>query len=197
MWVSVINIITILLLFIHFQTVASADLKICDIVARWPGSTHDSRIWKKSQLCRRFGNGEFGTYILVGDSGYANTSYMATSFLNAAPNTAENLYNESQIRTRNAVECSYGVLKSRFPILHNGIDAKLDTVQMMIAACAVLHNISIDLRESFPVEIADFRRMLDITEMNPINHRRPTLANARNRFMANWFIPLFNGTINP
>lgn len=55
---------------------------------------------------------------------------------------AEILYNESQIRTRNPIERSYGVWKRRFPILAKGISLKLNTAMAVVVACAVLHNIA-------------------------------------------------------
>ena len=92
------------------QTVAAADLKILNIVARWPGSTHDQRIFNNSRLKHDLANGHFGRFIIIGDSGYQNTVYLATPLLEPVTQVEE-LYNESQIRTRNVVERSYGVLK--------------------------------------------------------------------------------------
>lgn len=53
---------------------------------------------------------------------------------------AEHLYNESQIRTRNPVERSFGIWKRRFPVLPLGMRIKLDKVLAVIVATAVLHN---------------------------------------------------------
>lgn len=146
---------------LNVQTVAGADLKINNIVARWPGASHDQTIFNNSAIKMRFERGDFGTYILVGDSGYRNTMYMATPFLNAETNL-QNLYNESQTRTRNVVERQYGVLKRRFSVLSTGMKVRMETVQMIIVACAVLHNIAIDAREEVPpVEIDGFEEMLD------------------------------------
>lgn len=39
---------------LNVQTVADSDLKIRDIVARWPGSCHDQTIFNNSRLKRRF-----------------------------------------------------------------------------------------------------------------------------------------------
>ncbi|XP_055839639.1 putative nuclease HARBI1 isoform X2 [Episyrphus balteatus] len=169
---------------INVQTVASADLKIIDIVARWQGSTYDQRIFNSSTLRQRFEDGEFEHFILIGDSGYSNTNYLATPFQNVS-NSVENLYNESQIRTRNYVERSYGIWKRRFPILATGLRCRVQTVQLIIIACAVLHNIAIDEKEpQTPPEMPGFEDMLRNTNVpSTRQHQLPsgTVGNARSR----------------
>lgn len=136
---------------INVQTVSDTDLKIRDIVARWPGSCHDQTIFNNSRLKARFENGEFGTYMLLGDSGYNLKPYLLTK-LQEAQTPAENLFNESIIRTRCVVERQYGVWKRRFPILKLGMRVKLDTVFNIIIATAILHNLAIDENEDIPEE---------------------------------------------
>ena len=40
-----------------------------------------------------------------------------------------------------------GILKQKFRILDNGVDAKLETCRMIVVACSVLYNISLDMGE--------------------------------------------------
>lgn len=63
---------------------------------------------------------------------------------------AEQLYNESQIRTRNPIERTFGVLKRRFPILALGIRLKITKVEKLVVATAVLHNIAINMKDVLP-----------------------------------------------
>lgn len=91
-----------------------------DIVARWPGSAHDSNIFRNSRLHARLESGEFKNMAILGDSGYALKSYMLTPLLNPV-GRSQMLYNESQIRTRNIIERCFGVWKRRFPVLSLGI----------------------------------------------------------------------------
>ena len=78
----------------NVQAVCSHDLKFTNIVARWPGSVHDSRIFRNSRLWAKFENHDFNG-ILVGDSGYALKPYLLTPILN--PQTPpERRYNYSQ-----------------------------------------------------------------------------------------------------
>ncbi|XP_049694849.2 putative nuclease HARBI1 [Helicoverpa armigera] len=130
----------------NVQTVVSAKLRILDIVARWPGAAHDQTIFNNSFIKQRLQNGEFRNCVIVGDRGYENTSYLLTP-LQTPMTPAEHLYNESQIRSRNVVERTYGVWKNRFPILSKKILLSVSRVQAVIVACAVLHNIAIDMRD--------------------------------------------------
>jgi hypothetical protein len=75
--------------------------------------------------------------LVVGASGYANTNFLLTPLLR--PRTpAEQLYNESHIRTRNVVERCFGVLKRRFPILAYGCRLQSNKVLIIIVATSVL-----------------------------------------------------------
>lgn len=132
------------------QVVGDADLRIRDIIARWPGSTHDQTIFNNSRLQARFELGEFGNGILLGDSGYGLKKYVITPIPNPL-GPAEQLFNESQIRTRNPVERLFGVLKRRFPILSLGLRVSLDTARSIVVACAVLHNIALSMNEPKPI----------------------------------------------
>ncbi|PSN41325.1 putative nuclease HARBI1 [Blattella germanica] len=144
---------------LNVQVVSDAMLKITNIVARWPGSVHDATIFNNSKLRAQFESGAYVDSLLLGDSGYGIKSYLMTPLL--APNTpAEALYNASQIRTRNVVERLFGVWKRRFPILSIGIRIKLTTAQLIIVACAVLHNIARDMKDPEP----------DIVQENNVNN---------------------------
>jgi len=52
---------------INVQVVGGPNLKIQDIVARWPGSTHDAVIFNNSRILGRFDAGEFVNSVLLGD----------------------------------------------------------------------------------------------------------------------------------
>jgi len=124
----------------NVQAVCDSNLKIFDVVARWPGSAHDSIIFENSRVCARFEAGEFGNNVLVGDGGYMNKSYLLTP-LRTCTTRAHTKYNVAQIATRNVIERLFGVLKRRFPILMLGIRLNVRIVQRIVVATAVLHNI--------------------------------------------------------
>jgi len=51
---------------INVQVVADMDYKFLDVVAKWPGSTHDSFMWKHSSLRDRMVTGKLGAGWLIG-----------------------------------------------------------------------------------------------------------------------------------
>ncbi|XP_070070159.1 putative nuclease HARBI1 [Drosophila takahashii] len=137
---------------LNVQAVCNAMLLLTNLVARWPGSSHDSTIFNNSRLKYCLDNGEFKNHYILGDGGYKTTEYMMTPLLNPR-NEAERLYNESQIRTRNTIERCFGVLKRRFPVLSTGMRISLNTAISVVVACGVLHNIAILQNNPIPDEV--------------------------------------------
>ena len=98
---------------------------IQNIVARWPGSVHDARMFDNSRLCAQFERGDIDG-MLLGDSGYPCRQYLMTPL--ADPQTQpERRYNVAQISTRNTVERIFGVWERMFPCLSTCLRTKLET----------------------------------------------------------------------
>ncbi|CAG9138120.1 unnamed protein product [Plutella xylostella] len=82
----------------NVQAIGSANLKIVDLVARWPGSSQDQTIWNASYRNALFENNRYGDSYILADSGYMKRPYVMMPLEN--PRTPEEiLYNESQIRS--------------------------------------------------------------------------------------------------
>uniref|UniRef100_A0A8D9E510 Nuclease HARBI1 n=3 Tax=Cacopsylla melanoneura TaxID=428564 RepID=A0A8D9E510_9HEMI len=172
----------------NVQVIAGPTLEILDIVTRWQGSAHDQTILNGSDIHVRLENGEFQNYHLLGDAGYECRAYLMTP-LQHVRTPAENLYNESLIRTRQSVERLFGVWKRRFPILSLGIRTsrrKFRKADFFIVACAVLHNIACRNREDEPpIEIhvdgdepnQDYQHGPQERENNPRYQARRDLIN--------------------
>jgi len=121
---------------------------ISNVVARWPGSVHDSTIFDGCLLRYELENGPTDGY-LVGDGGYACRRYLLTPVSN--PTTAaEKAYNSAQISARNCIERTNGRLKRRFPALKYGMRLRSDHALSVIVATVVLHNIATVLGEEEP-----------------------------------------------
>lgn len=149
---------------LNVQTISSANLKVLNIVSRWPGATHDQTVFAQSHIRERFQAGDFGHYILVGDSGYANTSYLATPYTannnEIGGNRNMQAYQAAIIRTRNVVERQYGVMKRRFPALAYGMRVYIETAQKLISIAAILHNICIEQNDALPPMDPDLEEFL-------------------------------------
>ena len=90
-----------------------SDCVLLNVVAKWPGSTHDSFMWEHCTIHECFRDALIEGGMLLGDSGYPQQPWLMTPYSN--PSTAsETRYNVSQKRTRSTVERCIGILKSRF-----------------------------------------------------------------------------------
>ncbi|XP_036328401.1 putative nuclease HARBI1 [Rhagoletis pomonella] len=148
---------------VNTQAICSADLLFTDVVARWHGSSHDSHIWDNCNQRRYFVQGAYGDFCLLGDSGYAQTTFMMTPLGNVS-SSAQSLYNESQIRSRNTIERTFGVWKRRFPILSRGIQVHWSRVPGIIIATCVLHNIARQQADPDPVVDAEYPAMIETVD---------------------------------
>ncbi|KAJ4440988.1 hypothetical protein ANN_10837 [Periplaneta americana] len=126
---------------INCHVICDAKLKIRSIVARWPGSTHDSRIFRNSTINDRLERGAIRGHLL-GDSGYACKKYLLTPILNPR-NAADRRYNRAHVLARNVVQRTFGVWKKRFTCLAFGLRTKLQKTLKIIVATAVLHNLAV------------------------------------------------------
>lgn len=136
---------------INVQLVCGPRMEIYDIVARWPGSVHDSRIFINSRCYMRFEDGDI-TGLLIGDSGYGQSSYLYTP-VHIPQTQPEIRYNRAHITTRNVIERLIGVWKRRFACLNRKLQNNLENTCNIIVACGVLHNISITTNQEMPEPI--------------------------------------------
>jgi len=161
-------------------------LDIIDIVARWPGSTHDSTIFNNSRIKSLFEANRFNDGLLLGDSGYPNLSYLMTPLLN--PTTAAEqmkLYNEAQIRTRSKIERCFGIWKRRFAVL--SIGSRFETVERIlpiVIATAVLYNIAQQENE-YVVNPEIYNNV--IAEMQNVNLDNRNINDERQRIIEGYF----------
>ena len=125
---------------INVQAVCESDAFITNTVARWPGSTHDSRIFDNT-IADKLRDGAIDG-ILVGDSGYACRAYLMTPILEPK-NAGEVRYNTAHRRTRCVIKRCFGLLKRRFPCFHLGLRTALANTLVIIVANAVLHNFAL------------------------------------------------------
>lgn len=126
---------------LNLQVVVGSDMRIIDLVNRWPGSVHDSRIFLCSRLNRDLLQNPPPGHML-GDAGYACLPYLLTPLRHSQLTTftpTEAAFQKSHIKTRNLVERTFGAWKAKFQCL-KGMRLKLSTTMNVISACAVIWN---------------------------------------------------------
>ncbi|CAG2219630.1 HARBI1 [Mytilus edulis] len=139
---------------INVQAICDNEGKFTNIVARWPGSVHDSHIMRCSQISEHLEQAhkcvEDG--LILGDSGYACRSFLMTPYIRPTEPYRER-FNTAHTRTRCCIERTFGWWKKRFYCLHAELRLQPEKVCTLIMACAVLHNLAIEMRE--PMEDPD------------------------------------------
>ncbi|KAK0151192.1 putative nuclease HARBI1 [Merluccius polli] len=128
---------------------------ISNVEAKWPGSVHDSRIYRESNLSNRLQRGEFDG-LLLGDRGYPCQPRLLTPHPDPEPGPQQN-FNQPHCRTRARVEMTIGLLKACFQCLCH-LRVTPERACDIIVACVVLHNIATIRGEQHPalqIEDAD------------------------------------------
>ncbi|WKY10752.1 hypothetical protein Q1695_002820 [Nippostrongylus brasiliensis] len=125
--------------------VVDFEKKIRWVNASWPGSAHDSRVFRTSTLYGQLKRGEIEG-VLLGDSAYAAETFLLKP-VNIPRTEKEERYNRALNSARARIEQSFGVLKRQFHILHGECRYAPEKAAEIILACCVLRNISIMNRE--------------------------------------------------
>lgn len=116
--------------------------------ASWPGSVHDSRVWKNSLARQAMSNSV--NCVLLADSGYGIEPWLMTPYRNPV-GERQNAYNRLLKSERVIIERCFGQLKRRFPILQYVNRVKLNRIPNTIICCFILHNIAKYLQDDdFP-----------------------------------------------
>ena len=129
---------------------AGASTKIFNVIASYPGCTHDAKIFKESQFFQRLQerNSRYRNLLVLGDSAfYAYLPFMAIPYRQAESRADQRKrrYNYDLSKSRVIIEQVIGILKSRFPILRNGLKFKSMTLcGKVIICCAAIHNFILD-----------------------------------------------------
>jgi hypothetical protein len=130
---------------IILQAVVDSYGKFIDIFVGYPGSTHDSRVFRNSPLYLSLNSSSLNipsnAYIL-GDAGYPCQNWLLTPYRdNGRLAQIQTYYNTKHSQTRISVEQAFGKLKSRFRCLINPIATSLEVVNLIVTASCILHNI--------------------------------------------------------
>lgn len=124
----------------NIQATCDASEMFTSVNNRWPGSVHDSRIWRNSNI-RTFLEENAAGALLLADDGYGITPWTVTPYKNPA-NRIQTGFNIVHTKERTIIERCFGQLKQRFPILHSKLRIATERVPSYIISCFVLHNVA-------------------------------------------------------
>lgn len=136
------------------QGICNSDLKFMNIFCGWPGSAHDARIWKSSNVYKLIE--EDSTKLLpknkylIGDCAYPLKPYLMVPFKdNGYLNERQHRFNARLSSSRIVIEQAFGRLKGLFRRLKYVNVLNLKNIKYIITAACVLHNISINDNTSY------------------------------------------------
>lgn len=147
---------------INVQATCDAYGRFTSVDCSWPGSVHDSRIWRNSDCYQIMANNDVNA-ILLGDDGYGLAPWLMTPFRNPTTN-AQRAYNRLHKTERVIIEHTFGQVKQRFPILMNKIRMSTERIPSMIAACFILHNVAKYLNDPNFEEEEEEQNVLEIPD---------------------------------
>lgn len=131
------------------------------------GSTADSRVFRASGMGRRLLEGRMnlppdkplpGTsgpdmpHVLVADEAFALSKHILRPYAKHNLNNKKRIFNYRLSRGRRYIECTFGILSSKWRIFHSAMQLKLTNAEGVIQACCVLHNI---IREKEGISMED------------------------------------------
>uniref|UniRef100_UPI0037E7A495 putative nuclease HARBI1 n=1 Tax=Semicossyphus pulcher TaxID=241346 RepID=UPI0037E7A495 len=132
---------------INVQIICDASHLITNVEAKWPGSVHDSRVYRESTVSHRMERGKYDGYLL-GDRGYPCRPTLLTPYPDPEPGPQQR-FNVAHCRMRARVEMTIGLLKARFQCLCH-LRVTPERACDIIVACVVLHNIATIRGEQHP-----------------------------------------------
>ena len=149
---------------------ATLSYKLLNLVAKWPGSVHDSFIWQNCAINEAYRDGIIEDGWLLGDSGYAQEPWLMTPFLE--PQTpSQRRYNVAHKRVRSTIERTIGIMKSRFRCLDQTAGKMLfrpERCCKVIMAVGILHNIA--RKRNLPIPIDDrINELIAIERQNEVH----------------------------
>ncbi|XP_061397459.1 putative nuclease HARBI1, partial [Musca vetustissima] len=171
---------------INVQATCDGNELFTSVDISWPGSVHDSRILRNSEVFRIMQNAT-NDALLLGDEGYGICPWLMTPFRNPTTDI-EKTYNKVFTRERVIIERCFGQLKQRFSILQYKIRVSTELAPHVIASCFILHNIAKFLNDDY-TPISDYNNNNDEWHLgNDIEQQSASISEAgknKRRIIAN------------
>ena len=131
----------------------------------YPGSMHDPRVFRSSDVFQKAQNGEILTKplatingvqirpLLLGDGAYPLLPWLMKPYPKGAIlNRSQRRFNKTLSSARSTVEREFGILKARWRILLKRLDSRFENIPEVILSCCILHNFCQEAGEEFDDE---------------------------------------------
>lgn len=156
------------------QGVVGENLMLLNTSIGYPGSMHDARVLRYSELYREIENNNYLTEptieinntrirpILLGDGAYPLLPWLLKPYAhNGVLTASQRRFNRTLSSARSTVERAFGVLKGRWRILLKRLDNRFVNVPEVILTCCILHNFCQEAGEEFD-DAEILRRIINI-----------------------------------
>ena len=136
---------------INVQVCCDADRRVTWMSLSHPGACPDVIAYKQSIMCRAVESGLLPEqFYFIGDNAYPSSSQMLTPFNRSGLKTdtlKRDSYNFYLSQLRINIECVFGILVNRFPILQQELKCRLlENAILTFRTCVCLHNLLVDRR---------------------------------------------------
>ena len=135
---------------VNLTAICDHEMRFLDCYAGWPGSVHDSRVFKNSDFYQTVGNKFQDDSYLLGDSAYTLETWMIVPFRdNGNLTPQQRRFNFIHSSTRMVIERAFSLLKGRFRRLKYLDMSRIHEIPIVIIATCTLHNICLDSDDQY------------------------------------------------
>ncbi|XP_063216866.1 uncharacterized protein LOC134527843 [Bacillus rossius redtenbacheri] len=143
---------------IVLQGVAGPDYKFIAVDVGGYGKESDGGIFSHSILSEKLEKGGLGSqlfvalpgtnikvpHVILGDEAYPLKTYLMRPFPGYNLDPAKRLFNRRLSKVRQVIECTFGIISSKWRLLQKSIEVEPDFVDTIVQCICLLHNIVID-----------------------------------------------------
>lgn len=143
---------------IVLQAVAGPDYRFLAIDIGAYGKESDGGIFRHSNLSKKLETGALGVqrlsglpgtettvpHVLLGDEAYPLKTYLMRPYPVSKLGPSETIFNNRLSKARQVVECAFGIMTSKWRLLHKAIEVNPDEADTIVKCICLLHNITID-----------------------------------------------------
>ncbi|XP_071972628.1 uncharacterized protein [Engystomops pustulosus] len=134
---------------------ADSDYKFIIVDIGAYGSSADAAVFRASRMGERLRSNQLtlpeprclpgstgppAPFVIVADEGFGLSRHVLRPFPRRGLDERRRIFNYRLTRARRYVECAFGILCSKWRVLHSSIQMDPDNVKKVVQACVILHN---------------------------------------------------------